>query len=337
MNSKNGEMRLKMKRQHPDDPDLFWCPKCETYKTREKFSINKSDLNGIANYCRSCRSKHRRTTKHIIMPFHSKEWLIKKYIIEKLSPKEIADSHNVSDNTIRYWLRKYGIQIRSKGMSKRLNHMKKVGNGLYCDKDYLKHQYINERKSSSEIAKMCSVSPSRILDYLCVHNIPRRDVVECHKSSGHKELDKILLDNGEGWFENKYEELQSVAKVAECCGVGKGVMDKWLVANDISLSDDDGRFKKGIVPVNKKYEGGNREKKRIGREELHDWYVLDRLRYAGVVNSDPEMIELKKQAILMHRNLKQFKQWREQNEPGNPDVQRKQQADESDYEGRVSV
>jgi len=43
-----------MKRQHPTDPNLFWCPKCQTYKAREEFSRNKSLFNGIAKYCKIC-------------------------------------------------------------------------------------------------------------------------------------------------------------------------------------------------------------------------------------------------------------------------------------------
>ena len=46
-----------MKRQHPDNPDLFWCSKCKTYKARGEFYNNKSNTHGINYYCRECASE----------------------------------------------------------------------------------------------------------------------------------------------------------------------------------------------------------------------------------------------------------------------------------------
>ncbi len=43
-----------MKRQHPTDPNLFWCPKCKGYKLRIEFYSNKHKKNGIGGWCRSC-------------------------------------------------------------------------------------------------------------------------------------------------------------------------------------------------------------------------------------------------------------------------------------------
>jgi hypothetical protein len=50
----------KMKRQHPTDPNMFWCPKCQGYKTKREFSGNKSKSFGIANYCRKCSALYSR-------------------------------------------------------------------------------------------------------------------------------------------------------------------------------------------------------------------------------------------------------------------------------------
>lgn len=44
-----------MKRQHPENPGLFWCPKCREYKQRLEFHRSKNDLNGIASPCIACR------------------------------------------------------------------------------------------------------------------------------------------------------------------------------------------------------------------------------------------------------------------------------------------
>jgi hypothetical protein len=51
-------------------------------------------------------------------------------------------------------------------------------------------------------------------------------------------------------------------------------------------------------------------------------------------NITPEMIELKRQQILMKRTLKQFKAWRKEYESNNPDVQREQRENEETNGGQ---
>lgn len=43
-----------MKRQHPTDPNLFWCPKCKEYKEKNEFHKNKTNTNGITSTCKTC-------------------------------------------------------------------------------------------------------------------------------------------------------------------------------------------------------------------------------------------------------------------------------------------
>lgn len=44
-----------MKRQHPTDPNLFWCPKCKTYKARDEFSVRDSFYkSNLQAYCKAC-------------------------------------------------------------------------------------------------------------------------------------------------------------------------------------------------------------------------------------------------------------------------------------------
>ena len=45
-----------MKRQHPTDPNWFWCPKCKTYKAREEFFKKKTSKWGLAGMCKACAS-----------------------------------------------------------------------------------------------------------------------------------------------------------------------------------------------------------------------------------------------------------------------------------------
>jgi len=47
-----------MKRQHPTDQNLFWCPKCKTYKAREEFYRGKDKPLGIAGWCKCCEMQY---------------------------------------------------------------------------------------------------------------------------------------------------------------------------------------------------------------------------------------------------------------------------------------
>ena len=49
-----------MKRQHPTDPNLFWCPRCKTYKAREEFFKKKTSKWGLAGMCKACASMAKR-------------------------------------------------------------------------------------------------------------------------------------------------------------------------------------------------------------------------------------------------------------------------------------
>lgn len=53
-----------MKRQHPTDPNLFWCPKCKTYKARGEYDSCKTTRYGIGVYCKECRRNIRNKTEY---------------------------------------------------------------------------------------------------------------------------------------------------------------------------------------------------------------------------------------------------------------------------------
>jgi len=53
-----------MKHQHPTDPNLFWCNKCEKYKELQKFEKKKGCPFGITGRCIECASKKKREWYH---------------------------------------------------------------------------------------------------------------------------------------------------------------------------------------------------------------------------------------------------------------------------------
>ena len=45
-----------MKRQHPTDPNLFWCPKCKTYKGKGEFGYSTRRSLNVDWLCKECRN-----------------------------------------------------------------------------------------------------------------------------------------------------------------------------------------------------------------------------------------------------------------------------------------
>ena len=56
----------------------------------------------------------------------TKEWLYDVYVNQLKSTIIIAKELHLCDETVRYWLRKYGISIRSQSMANKL-HIKRIG------------------------------------------------------------------------------------------------------------------------------------------------------------------------------------------------------------------
>jgi len=69
--------------------------------------------------------------------------------------------------------------------------------------------------------------------------------------------------------------------------------------------------------------------------ECKDYYIKKLL----PADATHDMVELKRQAITMKRTLKQFKQWRkeQENEPDYTNVYGEQHTDEENHEGRISA
>jgi hypothetical protein len=177
-----------MKRQHPDNPDLFWCPKCKTYKplTVEHWYKRSDSITGFRGCCKNCLDE-----------------MHKKYVKEH-----------------------------------------RVGIKLYLSRYATDHQ-------------------------------PQ---IKC--------------------AQGKY------------------------------LTNHPGRRKSSVNNYAKNHYKENLARSKKGRADLQDWYVRYVLKKYGIDNISPELIELKRQQIIMIRTLKQFKAWRNEHESNNTDVQREQRENE---------
>ena len=67
---------------------------------------------------------------------------------------------------------------------------------------------------------------------------------------------------------------------------------------------------------------------------LPDSYIIPILKKQGKPIT-PATIEFKRHQILMKRTLREFKKWRQENEPNHTNVHRKQHENEENYERRL--
>ena len=94
--------------------------------------------------------------------YQDNEWLYEQYTTLKKNSVQIAKECGMNSLTIRNWLKKFNIRIRTKS----------EGTGKkYQNKDYLFYNYITLDKHLVQIAKECEVSCGTILNWLRKFNI----------------------------------------------------------------------------------------------------------------------------------------------------------------------
>ncbi|MBS4222407.1 HNH endonuclease [Lederbergia citrea] len=120
----------------------------------------------------------------------TKKYLYRKYVVEGLSVKEIAEEVNLTKHSIRGKLRRFGI--RKKPF--------KIGNEIYDNRDWLYHQYVELNKGYTVIAKELGVSYTTILSRILYFG---------WKVKGHKDIDKGAPRRGK-----KHKEV-SLIKIRE--------------------------------------------------------------------------------------------------------------------------
>jgi len=103
------------------------------------------------------------------------EWLRKKYEEEKVSLGKIKQITHTTKARINDNMKKFGIMTRVRQETCYLNWYSKNSDlRLLRDRDWLYDQYINKRKSSTEIAEMIGCTSPTVLRHLRKHNIEVR-------------------------------------------------------------------------------------------------------------------------------------------------------------------
>jgi hypothetical protein len=256
-----------MKRQHPTDPNLFWCTKCQTWRKKN------TEMNAKSSWCKKCRNQSQ------------KDRYLK-------NPQKYRDISKIR--------RELGLQKRGK--------VKTVC--VQCKKEYF------GRKDGS--LKFCSKKCAgewhkKRITFQCPSCGLGFELPLCRMSDGHMHFcSKKCRNHYNSLISKKYGAIYGFKKGHE--SPRKGTI---------------------IVPMDVQ-----KEKRRTNynkrRDNLLGSYLAQIIR-ANKQEATPTTIELTRQRIIMKRTLKEFKQWRkeQENESDDTDVHGKQREDEENYEGRV--
>lgn len=103
-----------------------------------------------------------------------------------------------------------------------------MGSKKYHDRAWLQEKYSDEILSTTEIAKLCDVTPTTILDWLDRHGIEKRTQKETQRlQQGGKHTDRE-------WLAEQYHgKGRTLSDISDECGVDAVTIMNWMERYDI--------------------------------------------------------------------------------------------------------
>ena len=130
-------------------------------------------------------------------------WLTKRYCIDQLSPREIAQECGVRIRTVQRWIEKHGIHKRSlsEAMLLRTERMRvdvtpELANATYRNRRWLKSKRIKQKLTVREIAEMCHVSGPTICSWLRIRGFKPGNITKGRVTVGIRfAVPKFMREN----------------------------------------------------------------------------------------------------------------------------------------------
>lgn len=110
--------------------------------------------------------------------YRNKDWLYKQYITLQKSTNEIGNECNTSASTILTYLKRFNITIRSISESTKIKNEKERKKKIYANKEWLKEQYCEKKKTIKQIAKECGVTRGNIRLWMKKYDIKLKKICE---------------------------------------------------------------------------------------------------------------------------------------------------------------
>jgi thymidylate synthase (FAD) len=124
--------------------------------------------------------------------YRDRDWLEEQYIQNNLSLSEVAGVAGISRETVKRWLRRYGIR---KPLGVRTRWTFANENKLYADREWLEEQYVLKGLDQESIARLAGVSKHTIRSWVCKHGL--------QKPAGSRSVGRVPWNKGKrykaGW------------------------------------------------------------------------------------------------------------------------------------------
>lgn len=161
-------------------------------------------------------------------PFSDKDWLYTQYVTLERSCEDIGSSLGVSSSTIHRWLIRHGIEPRTTGEASSLQNKR---SGPWRSESWLRGEYVDEGKPTTQIAEEQGVSETLINSALHDHGI------ELRSSGGispHVAKEKKYPDRD--WLYKQYVTRERPGTdIAEECDVSPDTIYYWLDHHGIEV------------------------------------------------------------------------------------------------------
>lgn len=177
--------------------------------------------------------------------YKNKDWLYQKYWVERLNMPAICKECGIHFKTLYYWMDKYGIERRNKHQ-----HHKDTRHLQYKQKDWLIEEYINKKRTTTDIAKECKISPSIIPYWL------RANGIEVQSKVG-----RYLMERSPSWKGGKFKSSGYIYVYCPLHPRVKDATKKYLAEHIIIMEKHIGRFLKAGETVH--HINGDRSDNRI--------------------------------------------------------------------------
>lgn len=158
--------------------------------------------------------------------YTNEEWLREQYVGSRRAMTDIADELGCSASTVGRYIRKFDIETRSPSETKTNEQTRKLRN-----KDWVREQYVEKRRSLSEIGDQLNVTPSTVSPWLQRHNIPRR-------SNSASQHDAYVIEklNDAQWLREEYiNKNRSTVEIADDLDVSSSTISQRLGTHDIPI------------------------------------------------------------------------------------------------------
>ena len=182
-----------------------------------------SEQQSLAAYCNGLTNTDRVNTNR----YRNEAWLREQYIDERRMPADIAEECGVIPCTIRDWVRKHGIEPRTRSEAK----LTEAALDKRDDASWLREQYIENRRSTCDIAGELNVASSTVSNWLEKHGIDTRSLIE--ELLPEKAIDKR---DDASWLREQYVDCErSLCDIADELGVSTVTVYKWLNKHGIKI------------------------------------------------------------------------------------------------------